>query len=184
MFKLKQSFITFAGPSLVVGLVALVSPATMWGQGNQQPLNVNVVNTPTVRNVDEPARQPFQRSRAIVFAPGESTGTAEFFVPLGKRFVIEYVSAQIDMGVSFITVTGFSVRTSTDNPPGTPHFFVPMSPPSNTGSNSKWFIVSQQTRLYADPGSTVTIVAELFVAPALVNSISGRASLSGYLIDP
>src|SRR5437899_6396572 len=68
-------------------------------QAAPSPTNVNVVNTTAspvpVRDVDNPARQPFQAEAVGGFADGAST-TGDITigaVPAGKRLVIEYVSA-------------------------------------------------------------------------------------------
>ena len=65
MFKLKQSLIAIAGMLLVVGLVALLIPAKMKGQGgNQQPLNVKVVNpadAPVPRKLNRTVTAPSSR---------------------------------------------------------------------------------------------------------------------------
>src|SRR5438552_13850372 len=60
--------------------------------------NVNVVNTPAspvpVRDVDNPARQPFHVEAVAGFADGASTtgGILIPAVPAGKRLVIEHLS--------------------------------------------------------------------------------------------
>src|SRR5438132_10795306 len=75
-------------------------------QAASSPSNVNVVNTPNVnvvntpaspvpvRDVDNPAKQPFQAEAMGGFADGAST-TGDIpitTVPAGKRLVIEHVS--------------------------------------------------------------------------------------------
>src|SRR5437870_13576858 len=67
-------------------------------QAAPSPTNVNVVNTTAspvpVRDVDNPARQPFQAQAVGGFADGAST-TGDITigpVPAGKRLVIEHVS--------------------------------------------------------------------------------------------
>src|SRR5216117_2665883 len=67
-------------------------------QAAPSPSNVNVVNTPAspvpVRDVDNPARQPFQAEAVGGFADGAST-TGDILittVPAGKLLVIEHVS--------------------------------------------------------------------------------------------
>jgi hypothetical protein len=62
MSKIKNSLVVFARLSLVIGLIALITPTRTQGQrGNQPPLNVNVVNAPTVKVTDLYPAQPFQR---------------------------------------------------------------------------------------------------------------------------
>src|SRR5207244_995932 len=76
-------------------------------QAAPSPSNVNVVNTPNVnvvnttaspvpiRDVDNPARQPFHAEAVGEFADGASItgGILIPTVPAGKRLVIEHLSA-------------------------------------------------------------------------------------------
>src|SRR6266568_4786805 len=79
---------------LVLACLALLPIA----QAAPSPSNVMVVNTPAspvpVRDVDNPARQPFQAEVVGGFADGAST-TGDIpitTVPAGKVLVIEHVS--------------------------------------------------------------------------------------------
>jgi hypothetical protein len=205
MSNLKNLLFACVGLTALIVFLALVAPTTSQGQGGPPTQNVNVVNTPTVnaeqsgtwsvditgtssvqvvnpldspvlgRDVDQPARHAFQRGVVIDFATGKGIATAEFTVPANKRLVVEYVSAHIILteGVMF----QFSVHTSAGDSTGS-HFFAPMSQ-ANFPDN---YTISQQTRLYASPGSTVTIEARRTFNP---NSLpdSGLATISGYLVD-
>ena len=110
--------------TVVLGCFALPSAT----QAVPLPSNVNVVNTPNVnvvnpttqpvpvRDVDNPARQPFQVQVVGDFADGAST-TGDIpitTVPAGKLLVIEYVSLFGSM------LTGQQLvraRLQTGNPP-------------------------------------------------------------------
>lgn len=205
MSKLKNLLFACLGLSALIGFLALVAPTTSQGQGGPPTQNVNVVNSPTVnaeqsgtwsvgitgtpsvqvvnpsdspvlgRDVDHPARHPFQRGVVMDFETGQGIATAQFTVPANKRLVVEYVSANITLtdGVIF----RFSVRTSAGDSTGT-HYFAPMSQPNFPES----YTISQQTRLYASPGSTVTIEARRIVnATSLPDT--GFATISGHLVD-
>ena len=137
---------------------------------------VNGLESPVLgRDVDEPARQPFQRTALITFPAGQGTATHEFDVPATSRLVIEYVSARLDTADSILH--WFSVRTSAGSSTGT-HFFGPIPTSGLPGR----YTVSQQTRVYAHPGSTVTIEARRLFNFATGES-SGNVAISGYLVD-
>ena len=193
MDKLKNSLIGLVGLAVLAGGIIAITTATGQGQGGTLGKDVNVVNTPTVlaqqsgtwdvgitgtpniRDLDEPARQPYQRTGGLDFAAGQDITTTEFTVPANKRLVIEYVSAQIIVAEP---IFWFSVKTTAGSAQGT-HFFAPMALPNVAGLH----IVSQQTRLYANPGSTVTIEARRYNDLDL-DARSGRTGFSGYLVDP
>ena len=60
---------------------------------NTVQLGNTMANPVPVRDVDNPARQPFQKGTFYFLNDGESSkGTTLFFVPFGKRLVIEQVS--------------------------------------------------------------------------------------------
>ena len=148
-----------------------------WSVGITGTSAVHVVNesdSPVLaRDVDEPARHPFQRGLVLDFPAGQGTASAEFTVPANKRLVIEYVSARISLTEG--NLHWFSVRTAAGDSTGT-HFFAPMSIPNLPG----FYTISQQTRLYAGPGSTVTIEARRTIN---FSADSGSAGISGYLVD-
>ena len=68
---------------------------------NMKPLLVQVVNTSAqpvlVRDVDNPARQPFQATVFISISDGVPAGSALLDVPSGRQLVIEYVSASVQL---------------------------------------------------------------------------------------
>ena len=125
-----------------------------------------------VRNVDDPAHKPIQIPGGIIF----NNGTANlpvFPVPAGKRFVIEYVSARVHLQPGQI-LDQFEIWTSTGGGM-LPHQMI-ATPQGNTGVS----LVSQPVRLYADPGTLISI----FVRSTIQNVVgSGSLSLSGYLVD-
>ena len=188
MNRIKNSLVAFGGLSLVIGLVMLFTPASTQGQdgtGGPPPRDVNVVNTPlpvtgtvnignlgdsplAVRDVDNPARRPFH-------------SVLPFTVPAGKRLVIEHYSARFlsDPGCR---LSVDALRTSV-NGASLLHFFTP----TLTGSTTQRFstVVSQQTRLYADPGTTVSRVAFLAVEgdQDCLPLQASEGVVSGYLVD-
>ena len=143
---------------------------------DQLPLPVHVNNTVTdpvrVRNVND-AVQPFQGTGVCTVPARSATVCFQnlFFVPTGKRAVIEYFSGNannISVGqVNFaITTTlgGFEV-----------HHFLPVTPTQIAFPS--W---GQQLRLYADSGSVIKGSASIDLQSA---DILVGFSVSGYLVD-
>src|SRR5438094_7734660 len=120
--------------------------------------NVNVVNTPAspvqVRDVDNPAKQPFQAEVVGGFADGaSSTGDITIAtVPAGKRLVIEHVSALGTMLPTQKVINGGSDVIWTD-----PFGIIILqyhwdSQGSNADGSRDYFVVSEALRVYANPG--------------------------------
>jgi hypothetical protein len=134
----------------------------------------NVANNPVLgRDVDNPARQPFTN----VVSDNHS-----FTVPPGKRLVIEYVSGGgfISTGQKFLEV-GFLFTALIDGDrAGVQHHFVPVfTGTQNTGTNLfDIYAVSQQTRIYVEPGGLVEGFLEKTSGVAGVSF-----TVSGYLVD-
>lgn len=121
----------------------------------------------SVRDVDNPARQPFQFS-LIAVAPNN-----EFTVPSGKRLVIEYVSGHLSVSLGQ-QLESVYLLTKVNNS-SVFHYFAPMP---TGGVTQSIFTVSQQTRIYADPGSKV----RFFTQGADVTEF-GDLTISGYFVD-
>jgi hypothetical protein len=138
----------------VVGNVAVVNPTD--ASGNKLAL--------LARDADNPAAQPFQFFQ---------TGSQLFFtvgVPTGKRLVIQLISVEclepqaVPQDLRVFTVAGGQFAQYT-------------TAPQQIGTLA--VIWNQQGRIYADPGSTVSISSGSGT-PAGSNC---GASLSGYLVD-
>lgn len=128
------------------------------------------------KDVDNPARQPIQ-SDTVLQMPDvtkDITGTL-FHVPLKKRLVIEFVSAE----VSILENEKFVMRIQTKlNGAIVNHFMAP----NFVGKefNNDIFVVSEQTRLYADPGTDVSIQIHRNAGGGIGDI---ESSISGYLVD-
>src|SRR5439155_10253743 len=136
---------------LVLAFFAL-SSATQAAPSPPSPTNVNVVNTPNVnvvnttaspvpvRDVDNPARQPFQAQVVGGFADGAAT-TGDIpitTVPAGKLLVIEHVSVFGRMlpGQKMVRATIQTGDFST---------YLRISPQgSNAGGTRDYFVGSEQ----------------------------------------
>lgn len=130
------------------------------------------------KDLDNPARQPIQ-SDTVLQTPDvtkDITGTL-FHVPLKKRLVIEFVSAE----VSLLQNEKFTFHIQTKlNGSISNHFMTPNLIGIKFEDNNDTFAISQQTRLYADPGTDVLIQ---FHKNAGGGEAKIETSISGYLVD-
>jgi hypothetical protein len=161
----------FAALALLMSFTNVV-PAT--AAALQQVLVTNTATNPVLtRNVDQFAQTPFQQSFDIKFVPSQLGGSATFTVPSGKRLVLEDVSG------NFMTQNGmvvdFSVTTTVAGV--TACYWLVLSPQGAAGGYPVSYTADQQVRLYAGPGTTVTLSANR----QLGGSGEGYASVSGYL---
>jgi hypothetical protein len=172
----------------VLGLCVLAGPRQAQSQGNGKGLppgpDVRVIKTPAnpvpvvgqvAVHTTEPLavtdvpRQPFQTFLA-------SAGPFSFEVPAGKRLVIEHVSGHLitDAGAHWVQVSTTAGGTFTT------HLF-PVTSAGLAGNGvDTVFPFAQETRLYADPGSTV-FWSYATQAPDV--DISRYLAISGYLVD-
>jgi hypothetical protein len=128
-----------------------------------------------VRDVDNPARRPFQQELTWQNDPTQLGGGASFTVPPGKRLVIEYVSANVVISTG--EVVSFFVRTTVNGTVA--RHFVDAIPRGPSGGYSKSYVMNQEVRLYAGPGTRV----DLFANNTLGGESYGIGTVSGYLVD-
>lgn len=160
MSKITNSLVAFAGLSLVIGLIALTTPTRTQGQGggNQQPLNVNVVNAPTVK-VTDLYPQPFQRELTLP----SSGGTVCVSVPEGRALIIELVTAQASSSSSALTHFVLGMNTTAGGETPVDHSIVLQK--QQTGINGEALLaVTQPLRAYADSGTDLCFRAVDFDA--------------------
>jgi hypothetical protein len=131
-----------------------------------------------VRDVDNPASQPFQKTTSTVQSGTNVSTLTLATVPAGKRLVIEFISAsgQVPLGQH---VESWGVLTVAPPTGGAQHeLLVTAQPPAVIGD--ALFRTSQQVRLYADPGTSVQTIIRR-------NSGAGSATflmtVSGHLVD-
>ena len=139
----------------------------------------NTTSSPVlVRDVDNPARQPFQAIVSATLNPSVAAFVQNVaIVPVGKRLVIEFVSAIADVPadqkvvISVFNQDKFASR-------GVSHSF-PVTP-QGTFSGIDRLVASESARMYAEPEDSVNFVVSR-------NSAAGTAncffSISGYLVD-
>ena len=164
---------TAANPVQVTGSVIV---------SNSPTVRIDTTNPLPVRDVDNPARQPFVFFVDSPLNHWFSTAPniiLEFSVPSGKRLVIEQLSIEADLTPSASQKMRGVVRSSVG---GLFHDYAFTGTDSGQDGNFEDFIASAQMRSYADSGTTV----QIFVTR---NDTSGGSldkaeiNLSGYLIN-
>lgn len=127
-------------------------------------------------------RTPFQFRATPAFQNTSFTISATFNVPKNQRLVIENISAHISIPLGQELSGGLQVSTVVNEVQGFHFIFVP-----ETGASGDFddFNGGQQVRIYADPGTTVNIIAGKndFTCP---NNLCGTldVTISGYLLSP
>jgi hypothetical protein len=143
--------------------------------------NVNVVNTPTspvpVRDVDNPARQPFQTAGLTGFSNGNnSTAVTILTVDAGHRLIIEHVSVFGEMLPGQKMVQAYLVTNFSDT------YLRISAQGSNAGGSRDYFVASEQVLCSAHPQTEVVGIIERD-STAGDNFNSVRFTISGYFVD-
>ncbi|HEY7543233.1 MAG TPA: hypothetical protein VID27_00030 [Blastocatellia bacterium] len=149
--------------------------------------NVGIVGTPTVqvdsdnanpvyvRDVDNPARQPFQQEVELTLDPGAGGENVAINVPAGKLFVIEQVSASgfAPAGQKML----FSVMTHIA-PDLVTRKHLLQTTNSDFGA-SNFFMASQSVRIYADTPAVLARAERDFTT----GTATARFVVSGYFVN-
>ncbi len=143
------------------GLTAVMTNATLTGDGTTK-LPLGIASPLLVRDIDNPAFQPFAASRS-------SSGIL-VTVPAGKRLVVEFVTAQQVIPVSNVSPGSIQLNV------GLATYFLAASSVRPTANNSNWHTISQSTRIYVPAGQALTVSFE-------GSSTSNFVSVSGYYVD-
>jgi hypothetical protein len=176
MLSFKKSLIAIVGLAVLAGLIALVTPTSTQGQGggNQQPLNVNVVNTASapalVRDVSLPVRTPVQIKVHTYFQVGLED---VYTVPEGKRLVIEQVALASNNLVAGEVIRG-TVITQFAGQTFDHHLDVR---PQFTIASGTFYIANHPLLAFADQSTHVQVDAR----SAGGSSGNLEGTLSGYL---
>lgn len=178
--------------ALVLACFALMPRAQAGGQSRPSPTpsptpstqDVNVVNTPTIQDIDNPAKQPFQAWESTGWVDGNCDGQVILTtVPAGKRLVIEHVSVEgtllHELGHHLVEA---HIETTVGGIP-VPHHLSVMN--YSTGlaecSGNDIVVGVGEMRFYADPGTVVYGFAARDSASG--NNDSFAFSISGYFVD-
>jgi hypothetical protein len=143
-----------------------------------------------VRDVDNPARQPFQVNLSDRIVSELSDAPLELaVVPQGKRLVIEHASVRGLFGAETAggdipSIIEIGVVTLQNGVPAE-HQLVPTIVKSNAEQNRvDVFVASQPMRAYADPGTTVSLrVSVITEGDGSGNALLRNIALSGYFVD-
>jgi hypothetical protein len=169
-----------AGAVALAGMLSiLLTPKAMHAVVSTLVTVVNTSANPALnQDVDNPGRAPFTaQCSANGPASALSTPTCSISAPTGKRIVIENISGEVFFNSGRLSSVAVD---SIANGTGARQYVVP----TDTGVEYGGFGTSTfntPTRLYADPGSTLTIV---FFAQNNANFAFGVGSVSGYQINP
>ena len=152
---------TGANPVPVSGAVTVSGTSSV-------TLSNNTATTPVfVQSVGQPAQTPFQTSLTF--------GTA-LTVASDKQLTIEFVTANCSLDNTLLTSTEIDLTTTVGgNTVG--HNFSPKFSRnfnSGTGINRTFFTSTDLTRLYADPGTTVSF--------SIIQGFNCNVTLSGYAV--
>lgn len=150
-------------------LIGAVSPVGVKTATAGEP-----VGSTLVRDVDNPARSPYQDVVSIVLPNGQVSGQAVLpAVPAGKQLVIEYVSASgyFALGQSAFLQVGMSESSVMH--------YVPLLQRFNTGVRTR-IIGGQETRIYVEAGKQprIAVVRDGTTGDALVD-----VAISGYFVS-
>jgi hypothetical protein len=186
---------------MLVAVITIIASGSATGQKGGPPVvDTRVVNTAahpvpvtiqgsaqidsdspiSVRDVDQPARQPFAATLHFVFEDGNRNAFAHLgVVPAGKRLVVESVSykanvisGQIAEGAIRVTTNGKTCDYMV------PPVFVRTFLAGATQVDR--FLGEAAVRLYADPGTEVIGVFDRFVTNKVGD---GDVTVAGYLVD-
>jgi hypothetical protein len=135
--------------------------------------------------VDRSSAEPIQA--AVVQQPIGSTNPSGIVVPSGKRLVIEFVSAEVlALDSRCVTPPRIGLRTTVGGTAIVHYFYTEDSGTvSVSGGSAHVYGLSQQTKIYADPDTQVTIDVRTTATPlcSYLNAGSDGLHISGYLVD-
>ena len=139
MQKFKYSLLTAAGILVLAFVLSVVGPKRVMAALGYTP----------IRDVDNPARQPFMYTSTVPINDGRSEGYGSFPVPAGKRLVVETMTvfrdnARLGQSVQVLADVEFNGQIG--------YFALPFV----SATTARLSCISQSTRLYADPGTNVS----------------------------
>jgi len=168
MNRLKYSLFAATGVLVLAFILTIVGPKRVMATLGFTP----------VRDVDQPARQPFATTELFSFSDVGITHLVT--VPPNKRLVIEAVSYRGSVLSGQRLQVFFEVTTGGNT---VIDYLVPtfVSSFKDLGLVRDLFSDAHPTRLYADPGTDVVCLAERFGTTSGNGKVS--ASITGHFVD-
>ena len=152
------------------GLTTVTTKTTLTGNGTSA-LPLGVASPLMIRDLDNPARQPFRILTTV-------NNAILVTVPKGKRLVVEFVSGFFQIN-SFANVSGLAAMLIKVNQSGTLVFQHEMPPQFTYQVNGGTvYIMSQQLRMYVDAGEELQVSF-----PSGSGLLAQRVSVTGYYVD-
>ena len=131
-----------------------------------------------VRDVTNPALQPFLYEKSIIIPPGDGSGSDTLTVPSGKQLVIEFVSCHAAVPASEEIEY---LRVSVTNPGKTGvDFHFPATFQAQWVEGYNGYITALPTRIYADSGAVVDVG---ILRSSIAQYSYADFSLSGHLVN-
>lgn len=158
MKRLQSYFLAAAGTLMLALFLASVGP---------QPAMAVKTKELEVRDVDHPARSPFQI--AVSFSGNSNFGLGSFQVPAGKRLVIEYVSVAMYNNGSGTVIIGPAPLSSL------PSISIPFRDPGIRGVHTG----GKEVLFYGEPGTTLGIRVDFDT----VGLFGGEVTIVGHLVS-
>ena len=124
-------------------------------------------------------RKPFQFKAQADWEDGKLQTEVAFAVPAGKRLVIENISATLESPIGQ-DITATQVKTVVNNVEAWHSVFVPKTGIFNNALNL--YCGGQRVRVYADPGTTVTVLVHKNSSQCQPPCGMTLVFISGYLL--
>jgi hypothetical protein len=178
-----------------VGVNNFPSTQTVSFNGAAQPISFSNTSTTPIfnREADNPARNPVFGACGLIDVPGGGFQSCNFgfttpsgtfsSVPAGNRLVIEFVSGELFVPSGTIPIE-FEVRSTLGAGSGGGYTDVPFDlrfVGTGVSPGPDLWKVSQTTRIYEDPGSTV--VLDVFTTAPSTSTIRAFVTVTGYLVS-
>lgn len=175
--KFAKSILMGTGSLVLAGLIlTLLVPKAAHAIAATAVQVMNTIASPVPnQNVDEPGRHPF----GLLGSSNSGGNSTVFTVPAGQRYVIEEYYAGCSVANTNSMTEGFvQAGTPALNNIQTASTAAHLS--GANGASASFWVASGTTRLYADPGQFIYVVASDGASGQALQSC--RFSVSGYYL--
>jgi hypothetical protein len=173
--KIKNSVMPAVGFGILIGSIILAQPFVSHSQNQVPPIPVEVIKAPPCCV----PKHPFRKLIQCFGTNGKSFVSSDFFVPSGKRLVIENVSVKAFLPSGEQLQVGFTYSDPSD-----PGVFIrqdfPVTSQGIRFPGADDFVASQQMRVYVDSGTLITVFGHREPDHGFFNV---DFSFSGFLVD-